>query len=95
MHFEYPPDVETCIYYLYKYPIPTPIKPLEDLIIEKIPEKQIVFIFGENDWMDKFGSERLHKMDGNKYKYYIIPNTGHRWPMEKVEEGAKIINDNL
>ena len=95
LHFEYPPDVETCIYYIYKYPIPTPIKPLEDLIIEKIPEKEIIFIFGQNDWMDKFGTERLHKRDENKYKYYLIPNTGHRWPIEKVEEGAKIINDNL
>ena len=54
-----------------------------------------LFIFGQNDWMDKFGTERLHKRDENKYKYYLIPNTGHRWPIEKVEEGAKIINDNL
>ncbi len=45
--------------------------------------------------MDKFGTERLNKKDGNKYKYFLIPKTGHRWPMEKVEEGAKIINDNL
>ena len=95
MHFEYPPDLETCIFYVYKHPLPTPVKPLEDLIVEKIPEKNIIFIFGENDWMDKFGTERLNQKDGNKYKYFLIPKTGHRWPMEKVEEGAKIINDNL
>ena len=95
MHFEYPPDLETCIFYIYKHPLPTPIKPLEDIIVEKIPEKDIIFIFGENDWMDKFGTERLNKKDENKYKYYIIPKTGHRWPIEKVEEGAKIINENI
>ena len=95
MHFDYPPDLETCIFYIYRHPLPTPVKPLEDIIVEKIPEKNIVFIFGEEDWMDKFGTKRLHKKDKNKYKYYIIPNCGHRWPMEKVEEGAKIINENL
>ena len=95
MHFEYPPDVETCIYHIYRYPLPTPVIPLEDLIVEKIPEKTIIFIFGENDWMDKFGTVRLNKKDENKYKYYVIPNCGHRWPMEKVEEGSKIINENL
>ena len=95
MHFDYPPDLETCIFYIYKQPLPTPIKPMEDLIVEKIPEKDIIFIFGENDWMDKFGTVRLNKKDENKYKYYIIPNTGHRWPMEKVEEGSRIINENL
>ena len=95
MHFEYPPDLETCIFYIYKHPLPTPIKPLEDLIEEKIPDKDITFIFGENDWMDKFGTVRLNQKDGNKYKYYIIPKCGHRWPMEKVQEGAKIINENL
>ena len=95
MHFDYPPDLETCIFYIYRHPLPTPVKPLEDIIVEKIPEKNIIFIFGEEDWMDKFGTKRLHKKDKNKYKYYIIPNCGHRWPMEKVEEGAKIINENL
>ena len=75
--------------------MPTPNIPLEDLIVEKIPEKTIIFIFGENDWMDKFGTVRLNKKDENKYKYYVIPNCGHRWPIEKVEEGSKIINENL
>ena len=95
MHFNYPPDLETCIFYIYKHPLPTPVKPLEDLLVEKIPEKEIIFIFGENDWMDKFGTERLNKKDENKYKYYIMPKVGHRWPIETVEEGAKIINENL
>ena len=95
MHFEYPTDLDTCVFYIYKYPIPTPIKPLEDLIVEKIPEKNIIFAFGEDDWMDKYGTERLHKKDENKYKYITIPKCGHRWPMEKAEEGAKIINELL
>ena len=45
--------------------------------------------------MDKFGTVRLNKKDENKYKYYVIPNCGHRWPIEKVEEGSKIINEKL
>ena len=95
MHFEYPPDLDTCTFYIYKHPIPTPIKPLEDLICQKIPEKNIIFAFGENDWMDKFGSVRLNKKDENKYKYLNIPKVGHRWPMDKAEEGAKLINEYL
>ena len=94
-HFEYPPDLETCIFHIYKQPIPTPLKPLEDLVCQKIPEKNIIFAFGENDWMDKFGTERLNKKDGNKYKFFNIPKTGHRWPMDKAEEGAKLINEYL
>ena len=45
--------------------------------------------------MDKFGTERLNKKDGNKYKFFNIPKTGHRWPMDKAEEGAKLINEYL
>ena len=95
MHFEYPPDLDACSFYIYKHPIPTPIKPLEDLICQQIPEKNFIFAFGETDWMDKFGAERLNKKDGNKYKYFNIPKVGHRWPMDKAEEGAKLINEYL
>ena len=94
-HFEYPTDLETCIFHIYKHPLPTPVMPLEDLIVQKIPEKNIIFAFGEVDWMDKFGTVRLNKLDPNKYKYIVIQKTGHRWPIDKGEEGAKIINENL
>ena len=95
MHFDYPPDLDACVFHIYKHPLPTPIMPLEDLIVQKIPEKNIIFAFGEDDWMDKFGTQRLHKLDENKYKYIIIPKAGHRWPIDKGEEGAKIINEYL
>ena len=92
---KFPKDLDDCIYFIFKYPFPTPIIPLEELFLNKIPEKNIIFCYGENDWMDNFGAKRLNKINNKKYKYFTINKGTHTWPLENIEEGAKIINEEL
>ena len=94
-YLDYPKDLDDCIYIIFKYPIPTMKIPLEDLILEKIPDKKIVFCYGEKDWMDKFGARRLAETKPEKYKYYDIKNWGHNWPVESPKDGADIIKSEL
>ena len=95
LSLKFPKDLDNCIYYIFKYPFPTPIIPLEELFLSKIPEKNIIFCYGEKDWMDNFGAKRLNKINNKKYKYFTINNGKHTWPIENIEEGAKIINEEL
>jgi len=94
-YLDYPKDLDDCIYIIFKYPIPTMKIPLEDLFLEKITDKKIVFCYGEKDWMDKFGAKRLAQTKPDKYKYYDIKNWGHNWPVESPKDGADIIKSEL
>ena len=89
--FQYPKDLNTAIYFIFKHPFPTPVVPLEDLIKEKIPDMKIIFCYGENDWMDNSGAKRLNQFDKNKYKYFTIYNAGHTHPLDNPGENAKIL----
>ena len=88
---QYPKDLDSAIYFIFKHPFPTPVIPLEDLIKEKIPYMNIIFIYGENDWMDNAGAKRLNYFDKNKYKYFTIYNAGHTHPLDNPGENAKIL----
>ena len=88
---QYPKDLDSAIYFIFKHPFPTPVIPLEDLIKEKIPDMNIIFIYGENDWMDNAGAKRLNYFDKNKYKYFTIYNAGHTPPLDNPGENAKIL----
>ena len=94
-YLDYPKDLDDCIFIIFKYPIPTMKKPLEDLFLEKIPDKKIVFAYGEKDWMDKFGAKRLAQIKPEKYKYYDIKNFGHNWIVESPIDGELIIKSEL
>lgn len=94
-YLNYPKDLDDCIFIIFKYPIPTMKIPLEDLFLEKIPEKKIVFCYGEKDWMDKFGAKRLANNKKEKYKYYDIKNWGHNWIVESPIDAANIIKSEL
>ena len=87
---QYPKDLDTAIYFIFKHPFPTPVLPLEDIIKEKIPDKNIIFCYGESDWMDNFGALRLNKFNKDKYKYFIIYNAGHTFPLDNPGEAGKI-----
>ena len=89
--FQYPKDLNTAIYFIFKHPFPTPVLPLEDLIKEKIPDMKIIFCYGKNDWMDNSGAKRLNQFDKNKYKYFTIYNAGHTHPLDNPGENAKIL----
>ena len=88
---QYPKDLDIAIYFIFKHPFPTPVVPLEDLIKEKIPDMNIIFCYGETDWMDNSGAKRLNYLDKNKYKYFTIYNAGHTHPLDNPGENAKII----
>lgn len=88
---QYPKDLDSSIYFIFKHPFPTPVTPLEDLIKEKIPDMNIIFCYGESDWMDNSGAKRLNAFDKNKYKYFTIYNAGHTHPLDSPGENAKIL----
>ena len=88
---QYPKDLDSAIYFIFKHPFPTAVVPLEDLIKEKIPDMNIIFCYGENDWMDNSGAKRLNQYDKNKYKYFTIYNAGHTHPLDNPGENAKIL----
>ena len=93
--FLYPKDLDEAIYYIFKPPFPTTVLPLEDLIKEKIPNINIIFCYGEKDWMDNSGAKRLNEFDRNKYKYFTIYNAGHTHPLDNPGESAKILLNEL
>ena len=88
---KYPKDLDTAIYFIFKYPFPTPVKPLEDKIKNEIPDMKIIFCYGETDWMDSSGAKRLNEYNKDKYKYFTIYNAGHTHPLDNPGENAKII----
>ncbi len=94
-YLDYPKDLDDCIFIIFKYPIPTMKIPLEDLFLEKIPDKKIVFCYGEKDWMDKFGAKRLATTNPDKYKYYDIKKWGHNWLIESPLDAPLIIKSEL
>ena len=94
-YLDYPKDLDDCIFILFKYPIPTMKISLEDLFLEKIPDKRIIFSYGEKDWMDKFGAKRLAETKPEKYKYYDIKNWGHNWLVEYPNDAVNIIKSEL
>ena len=89
--FKYPKDLDTALYFIFKHPFPTAVVPLEDLIKEKIPDINIIFCYGELDWMDNSGAKRLNQYDKNKYKYFTIYNARHNFPLDNPGEPAKIL----
>ena len=88
---KYPKDLDKAIYYIFKYPFPTPVNPLEDLIKEKIPNMNIIFCYGIKDWMDSIGAKRLNKLDPEKYQFFTISRAGHTFPLDNPKEIADII----
>ena len=94
-YLDYPKDLDDCLFILFKYPIPTMKITLENSFLEKIPDKRIIFCYGEKDWMDKFGAKRLAETKPEKYKYYDIKNWGHNWVIESPTDVATIIKAEL
>ena len=89
-YLDYPKDLDDCIYI-----ISTMKRPLEDSFLEIIPDKRIIFCYGEKDWMDKFGAKRLAATKPEKYKYYDIKNWGHNWLVESPVDATNIIKSEL
>ena len=87
---EYPDDLYECVYYLFGIPPPAAYIPFEKILKYK-NNIQIIFVFGEKDWMDKIGSYRLSSYDPDKYKVFSVSNAGHSFAMENPKELCSII----
>ena len=91
LSLDYPRDLYKCAYYLFKPPPPSAYFPVEKKFISfnKIPT---IFVFGENDWMDRIGAYRLCKFDPIKYKVFTVSKGGHSFAVENPKELCSIIS---
>ena len=87
---DYPRDLYRCAYYLFAVPPPAAYFPVEKLI-QQFNKKQIIFCFGENDWMDRVGAYRLMKYDPEKYKVFTISKGGHSFTYQNPKELCSVI----
>ena len=53
----------------------------------------VIFVFGEKDWMDRIGAYRLANFDPVKYKVFTVSNAGHSFARQNPEELALIIGN--
>ena len=92
MSLDYPRDLYTCVYYLFKVPPPASFFPIETKIMEynKIP---IIFVFGQYDWMDRVGSYRLSKFNPKLYKIFTVSKGGHSFSYQNPTELCTIIGE--
>ena len=91
LSLDYPDDLYKCAYYLFGNPPPAAYLPIEDLL-QKFNNIPTIFVFGENDWMDREGAYRLFFSDQNKYKVFTIRTGGHSFAMTNPKELSLIID---
>ena len=85
LSLEYPDDLYDCIYYLFTLPPSSTFLPIEGSLMY-LNTIDIVFVYGKNDFMDKFGAYRLNQYDPNKYKIYTTKFGGHSFAYESPKE---------
>ena len=92
LSLDYPKDLYKCAYYLFGVPPPSSFRPVEKNIMyyNKI---DIIFAFGQKDWMDRTGAYRLSKFNPNRYKVFTISNGGHSFSRQNPEELSMIIEE--
>ena len=87
-----PESSEAALHHLLKLPRARAIIPMEKLIKENLTKLNIVFIYGDKDWMDESGALRLFKALP-KVDFHLIKGAGHHANMDKPKEVCKIIID--
>lgn len=87
----YPKDLDGTIYVLFKHPFPTPFIPLEEQVRQYLGNLDIIFCYGEKDWVDNSGAKRLVEENPTKYKMFTIFNGAHIFHIEQPGEAAKIL----
>ena len=92
---KYPKDTDQCIYYIFKHPFPSAQFPLEKDLEEQLLDKRILFVYGEKDWMEKLGAERLCSKQPQRCLMFTISKYGHTFPLENPQEVADVLNNNL
>ena len=88
---EYPDDLYSCVYYIFELP-PTATKfPIENQILSS-NKIQIIFAFGETDFMDRDGAYRLAKSNSDLYKVFTVKRGDHSFSMQNPKELCQIIS---
>ena len=88
---EYPDDLYSCVYYIFELP-PTATKfPIENQILSS-NKIQIIFAFGETDFMDRDGAYRLAKSNSDLYKVFTVKDGDHSFSMQNPKELCQIIS---
>ena len=87
---DFPNDIYKCMYYIFTIPPPASINPAELQLLYNC-NLSCIFAYGENDWMDRTGAFRLCKKDRNRFKMFIIKNSGHSFAMENPRELINIL----
>lgn len=90
LSLEYPDDLYDCSYYLFAVPPPAVFFPIERILMDN-NNTPIIFVFGENDWMERIGAYRLSKFDPKKYKILTVKKAGHSFALENPRELCDII----
>ena len=50
-----------------------------------------IFVYGENDWMDRTGAFRLSGIDRDRFKMFIVSNSGHSFAMQNPKQLINIL----
>jgi pimeloyl-ACP methyl ester carboxylesterase len=87
---DFPDDIYKCMFYMFTLPPPASVNPVE-LHLLNHSNLSCVFIYGENDWMDRTGAFRLCQQDRERFKLFIIRNSGHSFAMENPKELINIL----
>jgi pimeloyl-ACP methyl ester carboxylesterase len=87
---DFPDDIYKCMYYIFTLPPPASVNPAE-LHLLYDSKLSCIFVYGENDWMDRTGAFRLCQQDRERFKLYIVGNSGHSFAMENPRELINIL----
>jgi pimeloyl-ACP methyl ester carboxylesterase len=87
---DFPDDIYKCMYYMFTLPPPASVNPVELQLLHN-SKLSCIFVYGENDWMDRTGAYRLCQQDRERFKLYIVKNAGHSFAMENPKELVNIM----
>ena len=87
---DFPDDIYKCMYYMFTVPPPASVNPVELQLLNN-SKLSCIFIYGENDWMDRTGAYRLCQKDRDRFKLFIVRNSGHSFAMENPKELVNIM----
>jgi len=85
-----PESSEAALHMLLKLPRARAVLPMEEYIRKNLSKINIVFIYGDRDWMDSSGASRLHKELPN-VDFHLIRGAGHHANMDQPKEVCKIM----
>eukprot|EP01016_Furgasonia_blochmanni_P018326 TRINITY_DN2084_c0_g1_i3.p1 TRINITY_DN2084_c0_g1~~TRINITY_DN2084_c0_g1_i3.p1 ORF type:complete len:349 (-),score=100.13 TRINITY_DN2084_c0_g1_i3:270-1316(-) len=84
-----PDSSEKCIFNLFHKSF-TAYHPLEERFVNEL-ELPIIFLFGDQDWMDPSGAKRVKEGYKGRCEILTAPNSGHQVTVDNWEECNRVI----